>query len=126
MASCKNESLWIDQLEAYRPRPPAGFSPTRIVLAKGSNVTAARRQLAERICAAYPAADVIEDFDTPHNRVNLGQSDPLALHEQGKRTLVLAEHKSAVRHSSEEGNSCPNYWHFSPYGFCPYDCTYCY
>ena len=21
---------------------------------------------------------------------------------------------------------CPNYWHFSPYGFCPYDCQYCY
>ncbi len=19
---------------------------------------------------------------------------------------------------------CPNYWHFSPYGFCPYDCNY--
>ena len=39
---------------------------------------------------------------------------------------MLAEHRSAVRHSTEEGNSCPNFWHFSPYGFCPYGCTYCY
>ncbi len=98
----------------------------RIVLAKGSNSTAARRRLAESICTAYPQAEVIEAFDTPHNRVNLGQSDPLRLHEDGKRTLVLAEHNSAVRHSTEEGNSCPNYWHFSPYGFCPYGCSYCY
>ncbi len=29
-------------------------------------------------------------------------------------------------YSTEEGNSCPNYWHFSPYGFCPYGCAYCY
>jgi spore photoproduct lyase len=56
----------------------------------------------------------------------LGKSDALELHFEGKRTLVLAEHKSAVRQSTEEGNSCPNYWHFSPYGFCPYGCTYCY
>jgi spore photoproduct lyase len=65
-------------------------------------------------------------LDTPHNRVNLEQSDALSLHYEGKRTLVLAEHKSAVRQSTEDGNSCPNYWHFSPYGFCPYGCTYCY
>ena len=42
------------------------------------------------------------------------------------RTLVFGEHASAVRFSSEEGNTCPNYWHFSPYGFCPYGCHYCY
>jgi len=104
----------------------SGFAPARIVLAKGSNTTAVRRRLVEGICAAYPEAEVIEDFGTPHNRINLGRSDPLALHEEGKRTLVLAEHNSAVRRSTEEGNSCPNYWHFSPYGFCPYGCTYCY
>jgi len=112
-------------LSGYVPRP-ASFAPVRIVLAKGSNTTAVRRRLAEGICAAYPESEVVEDFGTPHNRINLGPSDPLALHEEGKRTLVLAEHNSAVRHSTEEGNSCPNYWHFSPYGFCPYGCTYCY
>jgi spore photoproduct lyase len=40
--------------------------------------------------------------------------------------LVFGEHQSAVRRSDEEGNCCPNYWHFSPYGFCPYGCDYCY
>ena len=126
MNSLPNELLSTDELETHRPRKATGFSPLRIVLAKGSNTTAARRRLAENICAAYPQAEVVEDFGTAHNRVNLGRSDPLALHEEGKRTLVLAEHKSAVRHSTEEGNCCPNYWHFSPYGFCPYGCAYCY
>ena len=121
-----NEILSVEGPWAYRPRKAVGFSPSRIVLAKGSNTTAARRRFAENICAVYPKAEVVEAFDTPHNRVNLGISDSLSLHEEGKRTLVLAEHKSSVRHSSEEGNSCPNYWHFSPYGFCPYGCAYCY
>lgn len=126
MTSLPNGLFSIDELKAYNPRMVAGFSPVRIVLAKGSNTTETRRRFAENICATYPEAEVIEDFDTPHNRVNLRVSDPLPLHEEGKRTLVLAEHKSAVRHSTEEGNSCPNYWHFSPYGFCPYGCDYCY
>ena len=69
---------------------------------------------------------MIEALDTPHNRIALGPSDALELHYEGKRTLVLAEHGSAVRQSTEEGNCCPNYWHFSPYGFCPYGCHYCY
>jgi spore photoproduct lyase len=38
----------------------------------------------------------------------------------------LGEHRSAVRRSEELGNCCPNYHHFSPYGFCPYNCAYCY
>jgi len=126
MTPLRNRWFPTKESAPYRPRAAEGFSPSRIVLAKGSDTTAARRRLAEGICAAYPEAEVIEDFDTPHNRVSLGESDPLALHNAGKRTLVLAEHSSAVRHSTEEGNSCPNYWHFSPYGFCPYGCTYCY
>jgi spore photoproduct lyase len=116
----------ISDLPAYRARPVDGFVPGRIVLARGCNATAAGQSLAEAICAAYPWAEVIEAFDTPHNRITLGPSDALALHHEGKRTLVLAEHRSAVRQSEEEGNSCPNYWHFSPYGFCPYGCVYCY
>lgn len=110
----------------YVPRAASLFRPARIVLAKGSNRTETRRHHAARICAAYPEAEVIETFDTPHNRVDLGTADPLQLHERGKQTLVLGEHRSAVRFSEEEGNSCPNYWHFSPYGFCPYGCHYCY
>lgn len=110
----------------FRPRPEDGFAPERIVLARGSDATAASRNLAVAICAAYPRAEVIEALDIPHNRIALGPSDALELHYEGKRTLVLAEHRSAVRQSTEEGNSCPNYWHFSPYGFCPYGCAYCY
>jgi len=112
--------------EHYLPRPAALFRPSRIVLAKGSNRTPSRRRLAERICAAYPEAEVIEAFGTPHNCVDLGETDRLRLHERGKQTLVLGEHRSAVRFSEEGGNACPNYWHFSPYGFCPYGCHYCY
>ncbi len=108
------------------PRPARLFRPSRIILAKGSNRTSARRQLAERICAAYPDAEIVEAFGVPHNRVDLGETDPLRLHERGKQTLVLGEHCSAVRFSDEGGNACPNYWHFSPYGFCPYGCHYCY
>jgi hypothetical protein len=100
--------------EDYLPRPAPLFRPSRIVLAKGSNRTGGRRQLAERICAAYPDAEIVESFGTPHNRVDLGESDPLRLHEHGKQTLVLGEHRSAVRFSEEGGNACPNYWHFSP------------
>ena len=115
-----------DRYSEYLPRRSPLFRPSRIVLAKGSNRTGGRRQLAERICTAYPEAEVVEAFAVPHNRVDLGESEPLRLHERGKQTLVLAEHRSAVRFSDEGGNACPNYWHFSPYGFCPYGCHYCY
>jgi spore photoproduct lyase len=118
--------LGDESLEGYLPRPAPLFRPSRIVLAEGSNRTQSRRRLAEKICAAYPEAEVVETFGTPHNRVELGESDPLRLHERGKHTLVLGEHRSAVRFSDEGGNACPNYWHFSPYGFCPYGCHYCY
>ncbi len=59
-------------------------------------------------------------------QVDLGIDDPVLRHKRGKRTLVIGEHKSAVRFSDEQDNCCPNYWHFSPYGFCPYGCDYCY
>ena len=115
-----------EALDDYLIRPARLFRPARIVLAKGSNRSEGHRRLAARICAAYPDAEVVEAFGIPHNRVGLGQSDPLQLHERGKQTLVLGEHRSAVRFSDEGGNACPNYWHFSPYGFCPYGCHYCY
>ncbi len=110
----------------YQPRRVCLFAPKRIVLAKGSLATRQRRNLVGRICAVYPEAEVVECPDLPHNRIDLGTSDPVALHYRGKQTLVFSEHRSAVRHSQEQGNTCPNYWHFSPYGFCPYDCQYCY
>ena len=110
----------------YQPRRPAGFRPDRIVLARGSRSSASREQMAEAICRLYPEARCVEAQDTPHNRVPIAGRSALEQHYNGKRTLVLGEHRSAVRLSEESDNTCPNYWHFSPYGFCPYDCKYCY
>jgi len=110
----------------YRPRRPAHFGVDRIYLAKGSLSSPERRRFLDGICALYPDAGVIECPDVPHNRIDLGVADPLQRHRVGKRTLVLCEHRSAVRFAAEEGNTCPNYWHFSVYGYCPYDCAYCY
>ena len=110
----------------YTPRPAPGFRPERVVLARGSRTTLARRTMAEQICQTYPEAEVVDQPDVPHNRVDLAEADAAAALTRGKRTLVLGEHRSAVRQSREEGNTCPNYWHFSPYGFCPYGCHYCY
>ena len=116
----------MDSRWDYRPRRPAGFSPELIVLAKGSLDTPRRRAMADAIRALYPEARLVERLDTPHNRIAPDPGAALVCHYWGKRTLVLGVHGSAVRFSQEAGNACPNYWHISPYGFCPYDCTYCY
>ena len=111
---------------SYRSRPAPHFNPDRIIVTKGSFQTKGQREMIAAICSVYPNAQIIEKLDLPHNRVALEGADPLELHYQGKRTLVFGIHKSALRYSDENGNTCPNYWHFSPYGFCPYDCQYCY
>ncbi len=82
--------------------------------------------MVEAICRLYPKAQVLEMLDRPHNRIDVGRAGTLESHYEGKQKLVFGEHKSAVRLSDEANNTCPNYWHFSPYGFCPYDCKYCY
>lgn len=112
--------------QAYCPKPVPLFNPHNIILTKGDLRDPQRRILVEAICNVYPKAEIIERLDVPHNRIDLGNTDPLGLHYLGKETLVFGEHRSALRQSNEEGNTCPNYWHFSPYGFCPYDCQYCY
>jgi DNA repair photolyase len=110
----------------HQPVRPAYFQVARIYLAKGSVATPERRGFVERICRLYPEASVEECLDTPHSRLRLGGRDPLGLHQAGKHTLVFGELEAAVRFAQERGNACPNYWHFSPYGFCPYGCRYCY
>lgn len=110
----------------YEPVRTDHMAVSQIYLAKGSISTPERRQFVERICCLYPEATVNECLDIPHNRIELNEIDVLTLHQAGKKTLVFGELKSAVRFSQEEGNTCPNYWHFSPYGFCPYGCKYCY
>lgn len=110
----------------YDPVRPAHFDVSRIYLAKGSTSTPERRRFVERICHLYPEVEVKECPDTPHNRIELNETDMFSQHQAGKQTLVFGELKSAVRFSEEAGNACPNYWHFSPYGFCPHGCRYCY
>jgi DNA repair photolyase len=112
--------------ESYQPRPAPLFRPRQIILAKGSLTTARRKRTAEGICAAYPSAQVVEQLSVPHNKVSFDCTDPLELHYRGHRALVIGEHKSAVGRSDETGNTCPNFYHFSPYGYCPYGCQYCY
>jgi spore photoproduct lyase len=110
----------------YEAVRPAHFEVDRICLTKGSIATPERKRFVERVCRLYPEARVEERLDVPHNRIGLAERDAFSLHQAGKRTLVFGELKTAVRFSQEEGNACPNYWHFSPYGFCPYGCKYCY
>jgi len=110
----------------YQPKPAPYFTPDRIVITKGTLQDRKQHGLVKAICSIYPHAQVIEQLDVPHNRVELDILNPLELHYRGKKMLVLGIHKTALGYSDEEGNTCPNYWHFSPYGFCPYDCRYCY
>ena len=105
---------------------PNYFHVSRIYLAKGSISTPERQNFVDRICKIYPGVEIHKCLDTPHNRIDLGEKDQLSLHKFGKNTLVFGELKTAVRFSDESGNTCPNYWHFSPYGFCPYGCKYCF
>jgi DNA repair photolyase len=118
--------ITISLPHSYEPVRPAHFEVSGICLAKGSLATAERRRFVERICDLYPEVQVEERLDTPHNFLRLGGQDPLGLHQAGKHTLVFGELRSAVRFAQESGNACPNYWHFSPYGFCPFGCRYCY
>lgn len=117
---------FTDAHGAYMPRAVQHFMPDRVFMCKGCDSDAGRTRFVEAICRAYPAAEVIDRTTVSHAQVDLGLSDPLLRHQAGKKTLVLGEHKSAVRFSEEQDNCCPNYWHFSPYGFCPYHCAYCY
>ncbi|MCC8116270.1 MAG: hypothetical protein LIP18_03815, partial [Planctomycetes bacterium] len=117
--------LW-DSLLARPPRRPDHFQPERIVLAAGSLETPERVHFVERILGLYPDVPVEHRLDIPHNKIPPVTHDFYGRHVAGKRTLVFGVHKSAVRYADERGNTCPNYWHFSPYGFCPYDCQYCY
>ena len=116
----------FDQSFTYQPTVARHFNPKRIVLTKGWNKSDIHMFRAKSICNVYPEAEMVEMSDIPHNRVDLDQTDLLSTHYDGKQTLVLGVHNSALRFSEEDNNTCPNYWHFSPYGFCPYDCKYCY
>lgn len=110
----------------YTPHLIDEFDVKTIILCKGSVATDARRRFVECICDLYPSARIIDRTDVSHNKIELESKSPSALHQEGKRTLVFGELGDSVRFSDEENNACPNYWHFSVYGFCPYGCRYCY
>ena len=110
----------------YTPRRVECFEPSRIVLARDWDRTSSSRSLTEKILSLYPSILPEDCSNTAHPKILIDGSTPDEQHFAGKQTLVIGEHRSAVRLSSEEGNTCPNYWHFSLYGFCPYGCTYCY
>jgi spore photoproduct lyase len=116
---------FAQQPSAYISRPVPFFCPDKIVLTKGCQ-RGAHSALVGSMLRAYPGAEVVDQTDRSHAQVDLGVNDPLARHRTGKQTLVIGEHNSAVRFSDESDNCCPNYWHFCPYGFCPYGCAYCY
>lgn len=118
--------LFDGETDCYQPRPAPFFQPRRIVLAKGSRTTAERCALVEKVCDVYPGAQVVDDPATPHNKIDLGPRALVDRHNLGKRTLVLGELGQAVGESKERWSACPNYRHFSLYGFCPYRCDYCY
>ena len=122
----EDDGLALELPADYRPVRPDRLMVDRIYLCQGSISSAGRKRFVERICALYPSAIVMDCLSTPHNRVGLREKDPLAMQTAGKRTLVFGELRNCVRFSEEEGNACPNYWHFSPYGFCPHGCKYCY
>ena len=109
----------------YQPQPIEHFNVERIVLSKGSLDTPEREAFVRRICAAYPGVEVDERLETPHNRIDLGEKDPVLRHCKAKKTLLFGELKNAVRPSNER-DRCPMYWLFSVYGYCPYGCKYCY
>ncbi|MFC1737010.1 spore photoproduct lyase family protein, partial [Candidatus Hydrogenedentota bacterium] len=112
----------------YSRFQPYHFHVERIILTKGSVSTPEQEVFVRRICDAYPDVSVEEMLDIPHNRVELGEEDPVKLHEMGRRTLVFGElkPKSAVRYAEVNDRERPRRWHFSVYGYCPYRCRYCY
>lgn len=128
MQNSKGGNLFGSQTlgEGYRPSKPPFFEPERIVIAGGGMDDPENAGLVEQICALYPRVPVARRLDLPHNRIDVPGANVREQHYEGKKTLVFGVHKSPLRYSDEDGNGCPNYWHVSPYGFCPYDCQYCY
>ena len=110
----------------FNPVCPTHFSVNKIILAKGSLDTLERKRFIHRICGLFPVAEISKQLNTPHNRVDLGETNPHRIHLFGKKTLVFGVLGNSVRFSQEEGNTCPSYWHFSPTSFCFFDCSYCY
>jgi len=114
--------------EDYVPEVPDGLDVNRIVLCRGSLSTARRESFVSRMCGVFPGAEVLEQFDTPHNRVELHETEPVHRVAHGKRTLVFGE--LSPRHAvwGGKGQEAPYLCRrrLSVYGFCFYRCQFCY
>ncbi len=112
----------------HAPRLPKGIEIERIVLTRGSLASPEREAFVRRICESCPDAPVEERLNLAHNRVDLGERDPLGRLQRGKRTLVLGElnPKNAVWPNPTPGGMYPYRRFFSTYGLCPFRCSYCY
>jgi spore photoproduct lyase len=134
MKSAEQLSLFPHEQEGFslplgeEPVRPGGFQIDTIILSKGSLDTPEREAFVRRICGVYPELAVEEQLDVPHNRIELGEDDPLRRQARGKRTLVLGvlNPASAVRCTQVNDAEQPFRWHFSVYGHCFYGCSYCY
>ena len=115
--SVQSDILFNSRVNAYQPRQVTCFEPARIVLARGWNWTAFSQNLTENILQLYPNVPPEDCTNIAPPKILIRGATPYEQHTGGKQTLVIGEHRSAVRLSTEEGNTCPNYWHFSLYGF---------
>lgn len=122
------QQLAEEALTSTEVGPNPGFHPEQVILTKGSLDTPARRAFADKVCSAFPQAEVREQLDRNHMAADFAPRGARLAQKlaQGKRTLVLGVLGNCVRRSEESNIHCPNYWHFSVTGFCWYDCTYCY
>jgi len=112
----------------YGPRRVKAFDAERIVLAKGSLDTPERERFVRGICEVYTGVPVVERLAVAHNRIEVPGSEPVERIKRGKRTLVLGElnPKNAVWRYGPRSTVYDHEWCFSVYGFCPYNCAYCY
>ena len=111
-----------------RRQPVERFAVERIVLAKGSLDTPQREAFVRQVSEAYPKARTEEKLGVPHNRIEIPGKTALERIARGKRTLVFGSisPKNAVWERELRNNVFDHEWALSVYGFCPYNCAYCY
>jgi len=121
------ENIW-ELPQDYAPVVPAGFHARQIFLCRGSVSTPEREHFVRRICRAFPAAEIVEQLDTAHNRVELDEPEPGRRVARGKQTLVFGELSPKHAVWDGGGREAP-YLHrrrLSLCGFCFYACRFCY
>lgn len=121
------ENVW-ELPQDYEPVVPLGFDVRQIFLCRGSLSTPERDGFVRRICCSFPAAKIVEQLDTAHNRVELCEPEPAHRVARGKQTLVFGElsPKHAVWDGGGREAPCLHRRRLSLCGFCFYACRFCY